>query len=105
VVQQTALNINQPVIAGDFSGAIKPHNLQQAAEQFEAVFLRDMLKQMRQATDVLLDKEGIFNSKQERMMRGYYDDVLSSSLAKQHQVGIAEMLIRQLSPKQSISSS
>lgn len=104
MVQHAALNIHQQVIPGDLSGSIKPHSLQQAAEQFEAVFLRDMLKQMRQAADVLLEKDSVFNSKQERMMRDYYDDVLSSSLAKQHHVGIAQMLIRQLSPKQSISA-
>lgn len=91
--------ISAPTIAGDLSGDMKPDSIKKAAEQFEGVFLRDMLKEMRKATDALDDKDDPFNSKEQKTMRDYYDDILSSTLAKQHAVGIADMLVKQLSPK------
>lgn len=86
------------VIPGDISGGHKAQNLQQAAEQFEALFLRSMLQQMRKASDALSNGNDPFTSKQQVMVRDFYDDKLASTLASQRSSGIAEMIIRQLSP-------
>lgn len=86
------------VIPGDISGGHKAQNLQQAAEQFEGLFLRAMLQQMRKASDVLAQGDNPFTSKQQTMLRDFYDDKLAATLASQRSSGIAEMIIRQLSP-------
>lgn len=84
-------------IVGDISGTVRPQNLEQAAQQFEALFLRSMLSQMRKSADVLASEDSPFNSKQQRMMRDMYDDTLATSLASQRSGGIANLLIQQLS--------
>lgn len=87
------------VIPGDMGGGMKAQNLQQAAEQFEGVFLRAMLQQMRKASDALADGDNPFSSKQQQMLRDFYDDTLATSLASQQRGGIASLIIRQLSPQ------
>lgn len=83
-------------IAGDITGSTKPQDLEQAAVQFEAMFLRSMLQQMRKAADVMAADDSPFNSKDQRMMRDFYDDTLATTLASQRSAGIAEMLVKQL---------
>lgn len=85
---------------GDLTGQVKPQNLEQAAEQFEAMFLRAMMQQMRKASEALVD-DNPFDSKQQRMMRDFYDDKLASQLASQRSSGIAQMIIAQLGPEES----
>lgn len=94
-----AINRQQSILPGDLSGQPKPQNLQQAAEQFEAMFLRSMMTQMRKASDALAADDNPFNSKQQRMMRDFYDDKLASQLASQRASGIADMIIAQLGPQ------
>ncbi|EPS2043373.1 rod-binding protein, partial [Citrobacter braakii] len=43
-------------------------------------------------------KDNPFNSDSVRMMQGFYDDQLCNSLAQQHGIGIAAMIVKQLSP-------
>ena len=90
-----AINRQTAILPGD---QVKPQNLEQAAEQFEALMLRSMLSQMRKASDVL-GEDNPFNSKQQRMMRDFYDDRLASDLASQRSTGITQMIINQLSPQ------
>lgn len=91
--------ISSPTIAGDFTGSIKPQNLEQAAEKFEAMFLRTLLSEMRKGSDALSGEDGMFNSREARNMRDFYDDALAQDLASQRSTGIANVLIKQLSPK------
>ncbi|WP_324709411.1 lytic transglycosylase domain-containing protein [Pseudomonas citronellolis] len=70
--------------------------LEAAAEQFEALFLQQILKQMRKAGDVL-SAGGIGRSRDLDTMRDFYDGVLADSLAERKQTGIAALLVRQLS--------
>ncbi|HAU5608964.1 rod-binding protein [Citrobacter koseri] len=93
-----AINRQTAILPGDLSGQVKPQNLEQAAEQFEALMLRSMLSQMRKASYVL-GEDNPFNSKQQRMMRDFYDDRLASDLASQRSTGITQMIINQLSPQ------
>lgn len=91
-------NTIQPM-AGDFTGRARPANIEQAAEQFEAMFLRQMLREMRKSADVLSGENGLFSSRESRTLRDFYDDVISQDLASQRSTGIANLLIQQLSPR------
>ena len=93
-----AIAPRSPLLPGDMTGQVKPQNLEQAAEQFEAMFLRSMMKEMRKASQALVD-DNPFDSKQQRMMQEFYDDKLTSQLASQRSTGIAQMIIAQLGPQ------
>lgn len=69
--------------------------LEMAAEQFEALFLQQVLKQMRKAGDVL-SADSPLRSRELDTMRDFYDGVLAETLAGRKQTGIADMLVRQL---------
>ena len=97
-----AIHSQSSVLPGDITGQVKPQNLEQAAEQFEAMFLRSMMKQMRKASQALVD-DNPFDSKQQRMMQEFYDDKLTSQLASQRSTGMAQMIIAQLGPQESAS--
>lgn len=73
----------------------KNQQLELAAEQFEAMFLQQILKQMRKASDVL-GADNPMRSRELDTMRDLYDEVLAESLSSQRQVGIADMLVEQL---------
>lgn len=81
----------------DFTGKHNPHTLQEAAGQFEAMFLRQMLQEMRKSVDALAGDNGLFSSREARTVRDFYDDALAQELASQRTTGIAGLLIRQLS--------
>lgn len=70
--------------------------LDMAAEQFEAMFLQQVLKQMRKASDVLA-ADNPMRSRELDTMRDFYDGVLADNLAGKRQTGIADMLVKQLS--------
>ncbi|WXL26046.1 transglycosylase SLT domain-containing protein [Ectopseudomonas mendocina] len=75
----------------------REQKLQLAAEQFEALFLQQILKQMRKASDVLSDGNPM-RSRELDSMRDFYDQALADTLSKRKQTGIADMLVAQLSP-------
>lgn len=77
---------------------IKSNDLQKAAQQFEAIFLRNMLKEMRKTNEIFDSKDNPFNSDSVRMMQGFYDDTLCNMMAQQKGIGIAAMIVKQLSP-------
>lgn len=95
-----AITSKMTTLPGDMTGQVKPQNLEQAAEQFEAMFLRSLMKEMRKASQALVD-DNPFDSKQQRMMQEFYDDKLTSQLASQRSTGIAQMIITQLGPQES----
>lgn len=78
---------------------VQANDIKQAAEQFEAIFLRNMLKEMRKTNELFDSKDNPFNSDSVRMMQGFYDDELCNTTAQQHGIGIAAMIVKQLSPK------
>lgn len=65
--------------------------LEQAAKQFEAIFLRQMIGTMRQSGG----GEGIFDSSASDQFRDMSDARTADSLADKGTLGIAEMLLRQ----------
>lgn len=70
--------------------------LDMAAEQFEAMFLQQVLKQMRKAGDALA-ADNPMRSRELDTMRDFYDGVLAENLSGKRQTGIADMLVKQLS--------
>jgi peptidoglycan hydrolase FlgJ len=75
---------------GDQRAAIKA-----AAKEFEAFFMNMMLKSMRQASEVIGD-DSMFGSQQEKMFVGMLDEQLSVDLSQKGNLGIAELLTRDL---------
>lgn len=72
--------------------------LQQAAEKFEAIFVRMMLKSMRQASDVLADKNSPMNSEYMKFYRDMHDQQIANDLASSRGMGLAELIVQQLGP-------
>jgi len=65
--------------------------LEQAARQFEAIFLRQMMGAMRSASL----GEGMFDSSASDQFRDMADARTADSMAEKSTFGIAEMLLRQ----------
>jgi len=98
------LNADKTAVYTDFAGLAKlknqarqesPEALQKVARQFESVFLNMVLKSMREAK--LAD--GAMDSDQSRFFRDMYDKQLSVHLAGEKGLGLAELIVRQLSPE------
>lgn len=70
--------------------------LDEAAKQFEAIFVQMMLKSMRKAQDVMMDKDSPFNSEQVKFYRDMHDTQIASDLASNGSIGLAEIIVRQL---------
>ncbi len=69
-----------------------PEALQEAAKQFEALFMNMLMKSMREATP----QDGFFDNDQTRMYTSMLDQQLSQTMASRG-VGLADVLVRQLS--------
>lgn len=89
----------------DFNGLAKlkqgareqtPEAIKEVAKQFESVFLTMMLKSMRQAK--LAD--GALDNKQSEFYRDMFDQQMAINLAGKPGVGMADLIAKQLSPKQ-----
>lgn len=76
--------------------------LEAAAEQFEAMFLQQILKQMRKAGDVL-SADNPMRSRDLDTLRDFYDETLADSLAIRRQTGISDLLVQQLAGDQDAS--
>jgi len=63
-----------------------------AAQQFEALFINQMMKTMRDATP----QDGLTDNQQTKMFTGMLDQQLSQNMAKRG-MGLADVLVRQLS--------
>ena len=72
-------------------------DLREAAEQFEAIFLNEFIKQARKAKLA----EDIFGSEAQDTYQDMMDRELSTQLAGRVNLGIAEALVRQLGQGQS----
>lgn len=70
--------------------------LQEAAEQFEAIFVQMMLKSMRKAQDALADENSPFNSQQVKFYRDMHDQQLAADLTANGGLGLADVIVKQL---------
>ncbi len=74
-----------------------PKALQDTARQFEALFLNMMIKSMRQASPISETSEG----QDAQIYTSMLDQQLSQNMAKRG-IGLADFLLRQMSPAQKI---
>lgn len=72
-----------------------PDSLKAAAKQFEALFMNMIMKSMREASP----QDGILDNQQTKMYTSMLDQQLSQNMASRG-VGLADVLIRQLSANQ-----
>jgi len=77
-----------------------PESIKAAAKQFEALFLNMVMKSMREATP----QEGMFDNQQTKMYTSMLDQQLSQTLANRG-VGLADVLVRQLSANRGVQPS
>lgn len=83
-------NLRQAALT-DEKGALK-----EAAKQFEGIFVRMMLKSMREASDVLADPDSPFNSQQVKFYRDMHDSQLANDLSTNGSIGMADLIVQQL---------
>lgn len=72
--------------------------LEDAALKFEAMFIQQMLKTMRQGSGAAPGEEGFLRQDPDDPLLGLADQLLADNLAGQRAFGIADMLLRQLAP-------
>lgn len=70
--------------------------LREVAQQFEAIFVRMLMKSMRQAQDTLSDKENPLNSDQMKFYRDMHDQQLAVNLSSNGSLGLADVIVQQL---------
>ena len=99
------LNTDTASVYTDFNGLAKlkqgareqtPEAIKEVAKQFESVFLNMVLKSMREAK--LADS--VMDSKQSEFYRDMYDQQMALHLAGKPGVGLADLIVKQLTPKQ-----
>lgn len=89
--------LNQLKVGKDRDGA---ENVRKVAQEFESLFMNEMLKSMRSATEVM-SKDNPFNSQASKQYQDMHDQQLSVTLSKEGGgIGLADVLIRQLSKQQ-----
>jgi len=72
-----------------------PQALQEVGKHFEALFIQMMLQSMRKATP----DNPLFGGKAEEMYRDLFDKQISMSMAAKGQLGLADMIVKQLQHK------
>jgi flagellar protein FlgJ len=89
--------LNQLKVGKDRDGA---ENVRKVAQEFESLFMNEMLKSMRSATEVM-SQDNPLNSQASKQYQDMHDQQLSVTLSKEGGgIGLADVLIRQLSKQQ-----
>lgn len=100
-VADASLTANSPSVYTDLNGlsALKrdakaqdPATVRKVAQQFESIFAKMVLSSMRQANF----GDQLFGSDQEQFYQGMFDDQLAVELTKGKGLGLADMLVQQL---------
>jgi flagellar protein FlgJ len=96
-----SLTANSPTVYTDISGlsalkrdaaAQSPETVRKVAQQFESIFAKMVLSSMRQANF----GDSLFGSDQQQFYQGMFDDQLAVELTKGKGLGLADMLVQQL---------
>lgn len=87
---QSTDKLRAAVASGD-KGAIE-----EAAKQFEAIFVQMLLKSMRKAQEAIADKDSPFNSDQVKYYRDMHDQQLATDMATNGSIGLAQVIIQQM---------
>ena len=86
-------SIRQDAKSGDKES--KEAALEQAAKQFEAIFMQMLMKSMRKSQDVVAS-DSPFNSESTKFYRGMHDQQMSLELSNNGALGLSELIVRQL---------
>lgn len=70
----------------------------QAAEQFEAFFVKKMLNQMRESGRTLAGEDGLSRDRTGQEMQDLADGLVADALAGRHAFGIADLMLKQILP-------
>jgi flagellar protein FlgJ len=76
-------------------GESKKAALQEAAQQFEAIFMQMLLKSMRKAQEVL-ESDSPFNSESSKSYRDMHDQQMALDLSSNGALGLTDLIVRQL---------
>lgn len=79
------------------SGKDEKAALRQAAEQFESIFFSMLLSSMRKANEAF-EVDGMMNSQTTKFYRDMHDSQMATDLAQKGALGLADLLVEQLSP-------
>ncbi|MCL6262286.1 flagellar biosynthesis protein FlgJ [Craterilacuibacter sp. RT1T] len=98
---QSALPLASEVVA-DTSPAVADAAWQQkaaqAAEAFEAVFVREMFKDMDKGTQAIAGEQGLFNKGSGSELSGIAQMAVADQIARSRAFGVADAILRQLTP-------
>jgi len=101
-------NIDNASVYTDFQGLDKLKRLsrdtpdkaiESVARQFEALFTQILLKSMRNTSL----GDGLFDNDQSKMYQDLFDKQIATNLSQKKGIGLAEMLIKQLSQDKSLT--
>ncbi len=93
--QDVYTDLNSLQSINDIGREDKDQALRKVAEQFESMFVKMMMKSMRDANKVF-QEDSIMHSPQEDFYQQMYDDQLSVSLSGKQGMGLADVIYRQL---------
>jgi Rod binding domain-containing protein len=85
----------QPALVG--AGGASPTTLREATQQFESLFISQLMKSMRATVP---ESHLMGSGEGQQLFREMLDQELAGRVAESGGIGIGEMLYRQLSPKQ-----
>jgi flagellar protein FlgJ len=86
-------DIRQQSRSGD--GEAKKEALTEAAQQFEAIFMKMLLASMRKAQEVL-ESDSPFNSQSTKFYRDMHDQQMAVELSSNGSLGLTDLIVRQL---------
>ncbi|MGL1958481.1 MAG: flagellar assembly peptidoglycan hydrolase FlgJ [Colwellia sp.] len=85
-------------------GESKKAALTEAAQQFEAIFMKMLLKSMRKAQEVL-ESDSPFNSQSTKFYRDMHDEQMAIELSSNGTLGLSDLIVRQLGGDDSFTPS
>ena len=74
--------------------------LEKVAKQFEGIFMKMLLKSMRDANKAF-ESDSPFNSQSSETYRKMHDDQMAMELSENGSLGLAELIVQQLDPQSS----
>jgi flagellar protein FlgJ len=86
-------DIRQQSRSGD--GDAKKEALTEAAQQFEAIFMKMLLSSMRKAQEVL-ESDSPYNSQSTKFYRDMHDQQMAVELSSNGSLGLTDLIVRQL---------
>lgn len=91
-------SIRKEALKGAGDQGASDQALKKAAQQFESIFTQMLLQSMRKANEALEDKDSPFNSSGIKFFEEMHDQQLSMHLSEQGSLGLADLIVQQLSP-------